>query len=75
VTTIAIMAICIGCIVAQRFWYTAKMYRLGASLIGEAYRCRQDYPDEYPAYRREAVAALKSHGCGDLIADLPNPEL
>jgi hypothetical protein len=70
--TFGIMAIGIACVVAQRAWYTAKMHRLGALLIGEAYKVRDDYPGEYPKYRREAVAVLKRVGCDDLIGSLPD---
>lgn len=71
--SLVIIVVSIAFIIVQRAWYTAKMHRLGALVIGEAYRVREGWPDYYPAYRHRAIASLESHGCADLISSLPEP--
>jgi hypothetical protein len=73
-STAALLLAGVACILIQRAYYTAKMHRLGAAVIGEAYRVRQEYPQAYRPYYDRAVASLNTHGCADLIQHLPVPE-
>lgn len=70
----AILLAGVACILVQRAHYIAKMHHLGAAVIGEAYRVREEYPQAYRPYYDRAVASLNTHGCADLIQLLPVPE-
>lgn len=47
------------------------LLRLGIALLSEANDVRVDYPEEYPAYRSEAVHELTRLKMGHLVPYLP----